>query len=464
MAKKNNIPKLAFSKRIKNALSKPLIYLTGLVAGISSTMVCTSCSKEVIDDPYADAVYQFYEDVGAHTSYASQKKDSVFRAEKIDDGIIKINVQLNAFSEEERTTLQNVVDEVNDVFENINPDYNLQINEKPTKEDLTHSQYIDLVELTKEDAKSSGALEGGLQAKWSREKGKRTWTVNDAILMIKRDKFTDNILTHELLHYFGLGDAYQSANVYGIQSPVRTIMSAHGQNNYIRENDIALLAGLYGDYSTGEKKDALVDYIENYEENKKWYQALQDQAQECLEKAKLLASQKLSVSEEELDFNVTGSYWHGVEAKDTGKYISWINNARTFEDELLVSHSFIYSLGYDLNSARKGLPSTDYHYLESLDDISFYKQYDAMIFQFIFEDELYQASIDTNFDFISGSVRKTKYRHCSKNVYDEVLNLETVGETERSKWFKKYIETHPDLLNSSNTSKKIITVPEEELE
>lgn len=171
---------------------------------------------------------------------------------------VKFNIDIDNLTQAQIDDMQSVVDELNYVFENINPLYKFELNLNPTLID-----FLNPVNVTVQ------YYNNAKQSDQHVEQGKEYWRLpffnkNSFSALFQSIKLNLNspdfnlkqIFMHEIMHYLGVGDTYH------INADLPTIMDNSPQ---LRKNDIAVLASKYADFSTKDKEKEITNFIENYE-------------------------------------------------------------------------------------------------------------------------------------------------------------------------------------------------------
>ncbi len=266
--------------------------------------------------PYSEVV-QFCDDLDVNMSYFSfenspsnQNNRAIFPK----DGI-KLNVYVDNLTEEQKADMQRAVDDLNAVFKVIRPENKFILEFNPSLGDKLNKNNIDVYEMTKSDSEeTAGQWNQGFRAH-----NKNGTTYYHSSIEIKRDFFNYNCFLHEILHHLGFGDAYKNLEALDSYS---IMMDANLQSKHMHRNDIAILAARYGDYSTPEKKQALIDYIDSYESQQDWYKEYKEVADVLIDK---LATD-LKIDKSEINYDLAGkTYIYNVTSFGADKSYNMIS-------------------------------------------------------------------------------------------------------------------------------------------
>ncbi len=246
--------------------------------------------------PYSEVV-QFCDDLDLNTSYFSyeaspnkQNTRAVFPK-----GGIKLNIFLDNLTEEQKNDMQRAVDDLNAVFEVIRPENKFILELNPSLGDKINKYNVDVYEMDEDVLEGTG----GHWVSGYKAHNKNGLVSYHSKIEIKRQFLNYNCFLHEIFHHLGFGDAYN--NLEALDS-FSIMMGAELQSKHMHRNDVAILAARYGDYSTPEKKQALIDYINSYESQQDWYKAGKKTANALVDK---LAT-NMKVDKSEINFDLSG--------------------------------------------------------------------------------------------------------------------------------------------------------------
>ncbi len=283
-----------------------------------------------------DNISSFYQTVDVNTYYDSLQGNGALSRLTIQKGRpVKFNILLDNLTDDEKAVLQSSIDEVNAIFEVINPDYKFVLNFDANEIEKFDPYNVDVRYFSKDELIGKDDVLGEYNT------GRTVHSQNGehgygAEIRIKRGHVTSGVFLHEVLHHLGLGDAY--TNYYAKVASVMQTGEAH-----IRTNDVALLVAKYGDYSTSEKYQELIKYITSYEENQPWfevdYEKQREYAQSLLE-----ILPEYGISLDEINFNIVqNGYVYGkIEHQEDGKNvceIAKIGANRIQHDKYIFSNS-----------------------------------------------------------------------------------------------------------------------------
>ena len=291
------------SKRLKLASVKKVFAAIGVTLTLLATLA-TQRGSGFIKSKLAslEEQMQFFQSMEVDTSYLSYNQTEHLpfsyntRQSPPPSGTIKVNFLIDDLSEFEKAELKRAIDDIDDIFDNINPQYNLEANFAPTFSDKLNPSNIDVTEGVLTDM--AGYWYGTIFQ--FRENG--MVTSNSIIKLDKKNGKNYTTMAHELLHHFGLGDGYQVPD----KIKTNSIMSG---DIFIRKNDVALLAGKYGDITNENSKEKLKDYVMNYEKNQDWHKKITEIFQSEVNVIKNEISYCLHVDENDISFQIAdGNY------------------------------------------------------------------------------------------------------------------------------------------------------------
>lgn len=248
--------------------------------------------------PYTEVV-QFCNDLDVNTAYIThetRENRQNTRAAFPKDGI-KLNVYVDNLTEIEKSDMQRAVDDINAIFKVIRPANKFILEFNPSLGDKINKYNVDIYEM-QEGETSSDHVDGFWDPNYSIPNKNGLVSFHSKI-KIKRDALTYNVFVHEILHHLGLGDAYTKFDKVDTFS---IMMGSNTESKHIHRNDVALLVAKYGDYSTPEKKQALIDYINSYESQQDWYKEYKEIADALADK---LAT-SLKIDKSEIEFDLSG--------------------------------------------------------------------------------------------------------------------------------------------------------------
>lgn len=280
--------KNAMLKKTHSALKITAISLSALVAalGMGTGIYVLSSIKNNKNNnilPSIAQVQEFYREIGCNTAYADNSSRMFLFTNKpfrmsVPSKPVKVNINLGELNDEQKQMFIVGTQEINEIFDNINPAYEFQVNFNPTKEDLNDKNNLDIYYLSSELIEKAEQEEHLLGGQWyginlKYDLVSKSLTSENSEVYLNPDIFTYSnqglgVYQHEIMHHLGLGDAYKVADKVDCETVMDNKIL---EDSHISKNDVALLVGKYGDYSTPEKKQRLIDYIENYENsNRAW--------------------------------------------------------------------------------------------------------------------------------------------------------------------------------------------------
>ena len=262
--------------------------------------------------PTDEEILAFYEEVDADTSYMNRQSSNTSvvpfdtRQTRLSpsEAPIKINILEDGVQERVKNEFRQAVQDIDDIFDVINPAYNFEIQFEPTEDDIEAPNNIDVSFMTEADKEKQPKADGFWQGN-TYLKNEYGTTTSYSIIKVREESTrligrSYSILSHEIFHHLGLGDAYLVDDYV----TANTIML--GNQDHIRKNDVALLAGKYADYSTPEKMESLKAFIDTYEDSQKWKQEEEEKHRPTTDELKKLLAEK--VAPEDISFDIEGKY------------------------------------------------------------------------------------------------------------------------------------------------------------
>ena len=257
----------------KHGKLKKAIAISSLTLGILAGAVFspTPTDKSL---PTKAEIVENLETFGADTSYLcnySGIQNTPFTRIKMDTSKPLTFCLSENYSDEEVAFIQYIIDDLNLIFEHINPNYKFELQKGVPTGAVFDNNTIPIVRRENcgkiiYDGFSEAAgwamrvptlnLDGTMSFRLANISVKNT---GDPITF----KYSEEMVTtaHEILHMVGLGDAYI---VEGQTAP--TIMQSDcGLNHgFFMENDLYLLASLYGKFNSNEDYQNFVNFAQEY--------------------------------------------------------------------------------------------------------------------------------------------------------------------------------------------------------
>ena len=244
-------------------------------------------------------VYRFCEEVGADTSYIgwndyNSKQPKIMRASFPNSKPLQFNIHID-LNEEQKNTFNTVINDINYIFEVVRPENKVSVEFNPNFFDKINKYYVDVYEMDEHEDPEVGGY-------WNPTysgKNKNGVTHYHSSIKIKQQFLNDyQAICHEFMHHVAeLGDAYLIYDKLTVPTVMLAITNKF--DDHIHRNDVALICAKYGDYSTPEKKQKLIDFINNYESSQQWYK---DLTLECEEMTNYLLNVE-GVNLEDVNFN-----------------------------------------------------------------------------------------------------------------------------------------------------------------
>ena len=414
-----NIPKFdPKSELVNNKTYKPANLTNKILIAFATLSLATSitlwsgpiyryiASEKLPAD--SEDIYDFYIEHDVHTSY-SQSDGLASRLAIIENKPVKFNVLIDV-TDEEKAEMQKSIDEINEIFKVINPAYKFELNFSPSFFDKQDPYNVDISYMSKSDEVSKPNTLAYFDAN-EIVKSKNGYTPLNSEIRFRKGCITRRTFTHEIGHLLCVGDAYLEDEA----SEVPSIM--HNNEPHIRKNDVALWAGKYGDYSTEEKEQKLVEYIENYEKNQDWYQEEFQTATSLVGQMKTILQETYPDNADEIFFNFEDQIY----VKSASKYLYYYENeiAIIRKNTLNISSLFI-SDKIDNNSFNSKKTNKIYSvYMSTIDGVRYCRDKNIYLFMFGIGDSIYQGLYNTDKD--KWSFVKA-YDICSKDEYESLLS------------------------------------------
>lgn len=333
-------------------------------------------------------VANFCRELNLNTNYFSYQQDTPLeeanaRAAFPGKKGIKINVYIDNLTKEEKDELQKVVNDLNEVFQVIRPANKFILDFSPSLLDRINKYNIDLFELEEKDKSASQNTDtvGDWRPNYIVH-NKNGQTTYHSQIRLERGFISYQNFMHEIFHHLGFADAYSLSEDL-LDAP--TIMLNYNSNlNHLNKGDVALLAAKYGDYSTPEKKQALIDYINSYESEHEWYKEYEKQIDELIDK---FVTDK-NIDKSKLNFDLSGKTFidNSVVLADSIMYQQYsFNNQKLNHDTFILSASPTSDKLAPILTLQK---STDY--AENINGITMVEKSEPHIY-FSVDDTLYHV-------------------------------------------------------------------------
>lgn len=262
MIKKKEIIKQCFGKVLKTI---------GLFA-LTSSIFVAGCKVAQPQYEYnlptqkqiKDRLHKIYED----ESEIYLMHENPYRKPYKKDGPIMVNM-LFEVSDFQKLFFEDCIQEINSVFDVINPNYKFEIDFAPKKENLNNPYDID-VELSTSSSQPPylNPLKIGNTTTLSSDRdssidGLEIYQTTIRLYYTVLDNFNilTNVFKHEFLHTLGFDDAYLNPN-----ATQNTIMqnSTDSAMVHFSEYDVATLDALYRSTDNSKTEDEINQFIQNY--------------------------------------------------------------------------------------------------------------------------------------------------------------------------------------------------------
>lgn len=255
-------------KEFKKPKSSFLKWATRVTAvlGISLAMLmgCTFMNVGKAPIPDTTQVYENLNTMNIGTEILTKNDNgTISRFINAKGDPIKVNIS-DEFNADEKQVIQECLDIYNKAFEVINPEYKFVVDDKTSALEKIDPDYIQIAPI--------GALEGNTVAY---ETSFFTPTINgldtayNKVFMGEASRenlnMFRNTFLHEFMHALGVADAYLVDGFY--EGTIMDYTATNTKTNDLYKYDIALLAALYGDFSTPEKVEIIKNFVENYGAN-----------------------------------------------------------------------------------------------------------------------------------------------------------------------------------------------------
>ena len=178
---------------------------------------------------------------------------------------IQVNFEFKP-TKTQKVIFEEAIDDYNEMFAIINPNYQFEINYTPTEKDLLNPYSIDVEKVAKIKNPSTALGQATIP---SSEKSNEIdgLEIYDASIQIADKPLEDNLrlthtFNHELGHVLGAGDAYKNPN-----ATLNTMMQGYSPDNYaftLANIDIAFFDALYRDPNNTKTEEEINDYITNH--------------------------------------------------------------------------------------------------------------------------------------------------------------------------------------------------------
>ncbi len=360
-----------------------------------------------------DDINSFYSANSVNSSYSYLSEQNGFtRLSVLANKPVKFNILMDEITEKEKEELTKSINELNAIFEVINPAYKFEIDFSPSAIDTLDPYNVDVDYMTeKEDEEHPNALAFyNANHIWAGKNGDHGYCSK---IKFRPGKITAGVFTHEILHHLGLGDAYLAEDAHNTPSVMHS-----GENVIIRKNDIALLAARYGDYSTQEKMEELTEYINSYEQNQDWYKELYSNAAILAKELKPIILQHHNTTEENISFLFPEntiyikdrifapiSDYISITKIEQNKYeSSTANISASLKNNKIQPVKYNNTTNYDIIQI-EGIPCVNFK-----------------IFYYFYNNTLYKAQKVEDWIFTEASmISKTEYESLSKKQ-EEIIN------------------------------------------
>ena len=269
MKKQSKLPKTKKTGRIKKAIAAGAITAGVLASALISP---TPTDKSL---PTKQEVVNNLETFGADTSYLynySGIENIPLTRLKIDTSKPLTFCLSDNYSDEEVAFIQYIIDDLNLIFEHINPNYKFNLQKGVTKGSILDNNTIPIVRrdncgvVLYDDFQQ--ACGWAMRVPTFNLDGTMSFNLTNISVLNTGETITWKysqqmaITTHEIFHMLGIGDAYI---IEGITTPTRMnstgIDCSHG---FFMENDLYLLASLYGKFETQQDYDNFIKFTKEY--------------------------------------------------------------------------------------------------------------------------------------------------------------------------------------------------------
>ena len=178
--------------------------------------------------------------------------------------VITVNATFE-MGEYTKLILEDSLDEFNEVFATINPNYKFAINYTPSDDDFANKYSIRLSAsdnlATTETSQVFGLAHVSYYNNYT-ELGDFGITIRTEVF--NNGSYLATTFKHELMHLLGAGDAYKNSS-----ATKDTVMQSYTVDGYhsLSETDVAFLDALYRNPEFASDDERIQQYISNYEEN-----------------------------------------------------------------------------------------------------------------------------------------------------------------------------------------------------
>ena len=258
--------------------NRSIKYLCAALLVLALALVCSGCNgtnntpstepplwASNFDLPDADvALAKLVEIYGGEDKLFLLLSNRIARMPCPQNEVITVNATFEV-GEYAKLILEDSIDEFNEVFAVVNPNYKFAINYNPTEDDLAQKYSVRLSAsdnlATTDTSEVFGFAHVGYYDNYTK--------LGDFAITIKTDVFNNGsyLMTtfkHELMHLLGAGDAYKNS-----AATKATIMQSYTVNGYhhFSATDIAFLDALYRNPEFEQNDEQMLAYVNSYEQN-----------------------------------------------------------------------------------------------------------------------------------------------------------------------------------------------------
>ncbi len=169
--------------------------------------------------------------------------------------ILNMTFELGEYT---KIVFEDSVDELNDIFAVINPNYKIKINYKPTDKDFDYKYSVRMK--TVQDFSSANTL-GTANISYMGDGNLGYFGINIKESVLNDGYQMASVFKHEFMHLLGAGDAYKNEN-----ATKNTIMQGYSPNGpfSLTDIDIAFLDAMYRNPDIEHSNEYMMNYIDNY--------------------------------------------------------------------------------------------------------------------------------------------------------------------------------------------------------
>ena len=207
--------------------------------------------------------------------------------------------------------LEDSLDEFNEVFAEINPNYTFAINYNPTEDDFAQKYSVRLTASDTLSQTDTSKVFGVAHVRYGNGyKELYDFGITIRTEVLNNGSYLATTFKHELMHLLGAGDAYKNAS-----ATKATVMQSYTVNGYhsLSTTDVAFLDALYRNPEFAKEDERIATYVEGYEKS-------------CAHKKSNLISATYHKLVSELDAKTVAKQASEIGYKDLTEFLATIGN------------------------------------------------------------------------------------------------------------------------------------------